>query len=369
MKQGKTLQELGRELQRQRNNRQDFLADTRSLELESNSRGSILHLTLDNKAQEFGVEEVAHQQIASRLNIPYRYYQKMQLEAPDLLDDNVNRWFQENAERRMIRVLDNNVRAFLSDRYRRLDNLELCAAVLPVIQEMKGANIESCEVTPTRMYLKVINKKLKAEVEVGDVVQAGFVISNSEVGLGSLRVEPLVFRLVCKNGLICKDYAQKRYHVGKQVNLSDDSAYEIYSDETIAQDDRAFFMKVQDVVRSAVDENKFLMTVAKLREAKDIPLKNQPVKEVELLADKFQLTENERGDILRQLFIGGDSSRYGLVNAVTAASKIAKSYDRATELERIGGEILSLPVPRNLLPPPADDFAFGSIPAYARQVA
>ncbi len=30
MKQGKTLQELGRELQRQRLNRQDFLTDTRS---------------------------------------------------------------------------------------------------------------------------------------------------------------------------------------------------------------------------------------------------------------------------------------------------------------------------------------------------
>ncbi len=56
---------------------------------------------------------------------------------------------------------------------------------------------------------------MKAEVEVGDVVIAGFVISNSEVGLGSLRVEPLVFRFVCKNGMICKDYAQKRYHVGK----------------------------------------------------------------------------------------------------------------------------------------------------------
>ena len=53
MKQGKTLQELGRELQRQRNNRQDFLADTRSLEMESGHAGSVLHLTLDNKAQEF----------------------------------------------------------------------------------------------------------------------------------------------------------------------------------------------------------------------------------------------------------------------------------------------------------------------------
>ena len=134
MKQGKTLQELGRELQRQRNNRQDFLADTRSLEMESNSYGSTVHLSLDGKTYGFGVNEVAHQQVASRLNIPYRYYLKMQAENPELLDRNVNTWLNQNPERRMIRVLDRNVRAFLSDRYRRLDNLELCAAVLPVIQ-------------------------------------------------------------------------------------------------------------------------------------------------------------------------------------------------------------------------------------------
>jgi len=120
---------------------------------------------------------------------------------------------------------------------------------------MKGAEIVSSEVTETHMYIKVINKRLKAEVTVGDVVQAGIVISNSEVGLGSLKVEPLIFRLVCKNGLIVKDYAQKRYHVGKQID-NDDSAYEIFSDETLAQDDRAFFMKVQDTVRVAIDEAK-----------------------------------------------------------------------------------------------------------------
>ena len=346
MKQGKTVQELGRELQRQRNNRQDFIADTRSFEMETNEYGSTLHLAIDGKTYGYQVSHIAHQQIASRLNIPYRYYQKMQAEEPELLDSNVNTWLNKNPERRMIRILDGRVRAFLSDRYRRLDNLELCAAVLPVIQEMKGANIESCEVTPTRLYLKVVNKKLKAEVTVGDVVQAGFVISNSEVGLGSLRVEPLVFRLVCKNGLICKDYAQKKYHVGRQVNVSEDSAYELYSEETLAQDDKAFFMKVQDVVRNAVDSARFKMTVEKLRESTQIQLTN------EILADKFQLTENERGDILRKLFIGGDNSRYGLINAVTAASKIAKTYDRATELERIGGEILELPIPRNLLLPP-----------------
>ena len=363
MKQGKTLQELGRELQRQRLNRQDFLANTRTLEVETNSYGSTLHLSLDGKTYGFGIGDLAHQQIAARLNIPYRYYAKMLNEAPDLLDRNVNRWFNQNPERRMIRVLDRKVRAFLSDRYRRLDNLELCAAVLPVIQEMNGAQIESCEVTPTHLYLKVVNRRVKAEVKVGDVVQAGFVVSNSEVGLGSLRVEPLVFRLVCKNGLICKDLAQKKYHVGRQVYSSDDSAYELYSEETLAQDDKTFFLKVQDIVRSAFDEARFMLTVDKMREATQISLKHDPVKSVELLADKFQLSENERGDILRQLFMGGDNSRYGLVNAVTAASKIAKTYERATDLERIGGEILSLPVPQNILPPPSYD-AYQAISEY-----
>ena len=38
-------------------------------------------------------------------------------------------------------------------------------------------------------------------------------------------------------------------------------------------------------------------------------------------------------------------------NAVTAASQNADDYERATELERIGGEILALPVPnRPMLP-------------------
>ena len=59
MKQGKTLQELGRELQRQRLNRQDFLADPRSLEVESNSYGLTLHMSLDSKTYGFQIGELA----------------------------------------------------------------------------------------------------------------------------------------------------------------------------------------------------------------------------------------------------------------------------------------------------------------------
>ena len=81
--------------------------------------------------------------------------------------------------------------------------------MLPVIAAMKGCEIASCDVTETHLYLKVINKTMKTEIVPGDIVQAGFVVSNSEIGLGALKVEPLVYRLVCKNGLISKDLAHK----------------------------------------------------------------------------------------------------------------------------------------------------------------
>ncbi|WP_026759964.1 DUF932 domain-containing protein [Selenomonas ruminantium] len=343
MKQGRSLEELGVELQRQRNVRQDFVADSRKLTFSTGEGGSKLSMDMGKELLEFGVNPLAHQQISTRLGIPLKYYQRMQRESPALLDANVNNWLQQTRDRRMLRVMDGNVRAFLSDRYRRLDNLELCAAVFPIIKDMKGAVIESCEITDAHLYLKVINRRMKAEVAVGDPVQAGFVISNSEVGLGHLTIEPMIFRLVCKNGMICKDFSQKKRHVGRQVE-NYDTAYELYSDETLAQDDKAFFMKVADTVRCAVDESKFMLTVGKMQEAMNIPLDHQPMQEVELLADRFNLTENEQGDIFRQLFISGDNSRYGLLNAVTAASQNAADYERATELERIGGEILALPV-------------------------
>ena len=349
MKQGKTLNELGKELERQRLARKDFIADTSRLEVVTNFNGlSKLIMGFADISSEFVISDIAHQQIATRLQIPFRYYQKMRLEYPELLDKNINSWFSKTNEKRMLRTLDNKLRAFLSDRYRRLDNLELAEAVLPILNEIKGLEIISSEITETHMYIKVISKKLKAEVGENDIVQAGMVISNSEVGLGSLKVEPLVYRLVCKNGLIVKDYTQKKYHVGKQVD-NEESAYEIYRDETLAADDKAFFMKVQDTVRCAVDETKFMLSVNKLLAIKNEHTGDNPIKTVELLADKYILNQNERGSILRHFIMSGDDSRFGLVNAVTRASQDIEDYNRATELERLGGELLALPIKRDIL--------------------
>src|SRR5207244_7939357 len=115
-------------------------------------------------------------------------------------------WLQQSGgDKRLIRTLDGNVRAVLSDRYRRLDNFDLAENVLPILQRLPDARFESVELTETRMYLKVVTPSVRYEIAPGDVVQAGVVIANSEVGQGTLSVQPLVFRLVCKNGLIASD--------------------------------------------------------------------------------------------------------------------------------------------------------------------
>jgi len=265
----------------------------------------------------------------------------MQAEAPDLLSTNVNRWFEKDKERRMIRTLDGEARAFLSDRYRPLDNFDLAQSVLPKIQEM-DCKIESCEVTSNRMYIKAITDRITAEVSKGDVVQAGIVISNSEVGSGSLKVEPLVFRLVCLNGMIANDSRMRKYHVGRGNAGEVEGAAEFFRDETRMADDKAFWMKVQDVVGASLDEVKFKGIVEKMQFAKELGFEAEPQKVIEVIAKKEGLTESESGGILGHLIQGGELSAYGLSNAITRMSQDVKDYDRATDLERLGGKVIEL---------------------------
>jgi hypothetical protein len=71
-------------------------------------------------------------------------------------------------------------------------------------------------------------------------------------------------------------------------------------------------------------------------------LTGDPVKCVEVLANRYTLNENERAGVLRNLIADGDLSGYGLVNAVTHYSQEIDDYDRATDFEVFGGKLIDL---------------------------
>ena len=340
MKSGKSLVELATEIQRQAEGKRDFVADTREMTLTPQGQ---LEMDVNDTQVTVDVTPHTHGQIAQRVGIPAPYYKRMQAEAPQLLATNVNTWFNDKPERRMVRTLDGNARAFLSDRYRILDHYEILEAVLPVVGEMgEGIDIVSTEITDNRIYLKVINKRLELEVKKGDAVQAGFVISNSEIGMGAVRVEPLIYRLVCLNGMIAQDYSQKKYHVGRAA-ASEEDAYELFSDETLKADDQAFMLKIRDTVRAAVDIAKFTTIVDRMRDATEQRIEGNPVKAVEVTSKTFGLSQGEHSSVLTHLIQGGDLTAYGMLNAITRTAQDVESYDRATELEAVGSKVLSLP--------------------------
>lgn len=342
MKAGKTLQELAMELDRQQAVKKDMIVDMGALSMDPGDTGLALQVTGGSMAAQYGINDIAHRQIGQTLKIPALYYDRMRTEYPELLAQNVNGWFARTPDtKRMLRTMDGTARALLSDRYRRIDNFEVASAVLPIISGMDGASVESCELTESRMYLKVVNPRVTAEVKKGDIVQAGIIISNSEVGMGSVNVSPLVYRLVCSNGMIAQDGAVRKYHVGRANEGGED--FSIYRSETIEADDKAFLMKLEDSVKAAVNQARFAAIVDKMREATEATMEAKVVPQVvELASKEYGITEAEGKGILGHLIAGGDLSLYGLANAVTRQAQDVESYDRSTELEATGYKIITM---------------------------
>lgn len=180
-----------------------------------------------------------------------------------------------------------------------------------------------------------VNPRLTAEVVPGDIVQAGVVISNSETGQGAVCVQPLIYRLVCSNGMTVNEARARRNHIGRASSADENLL--IYSKETLEADDKAFIMKVQDTVRAAVDEARFAKILGKLRESTDKKLNTADLPAVvKLASSSMGITEAESDGVLQRLIEGTDYTLYGLANAVTRHSQDVESYDRASKLEEIG---------------------------------
>ena len=346
MKTGRNLQEVLVELNRQNQAKQDFISPAQGMRLrEDGHTFEINHLTT-NQQEVFGTTSLFHRQVASALGIPAKYYDLMQAQKPELLAENVNSWFADKPSSYMVRSMDYGAgqvaRALLSERYRRIDNMEIATAVLPLFAGNDQYEVMSCEVTENRLYLKVVNHRLEMEVRKGDIVQTGVMISNSEVGLGAVSIQPLVYRLVCTNGMVVNSMGERRTHVGRAAKALEDS-FNIYTDETLEAEDKAFMLKLRDTTMAAIEEARFAQIIGVLEQSHGAKITGRVQDVIELTGKAYDLNQPEQDSILNYLIKGGDLSLYGLSNAITRASQDVESYDRATALEGIGWQVATMP--------------------------
>lgn len=290
----------------------------------------------------YEINSHAHGQIAEKLGIPKAYYDRM-TEIPGLRSRNVNAWLDAKRKPRMIRTLDDRVRAVLSNRYRAFDNYFVMSALLPALDDAvsKGTEIRfrAQGMTDARLYVQVTFPGMAQEVRVGDVVEAGLTITNSEIGVGRLNVEQLIYRLVCMNGMRAGGLVN-RNHVGRAIGDREED-YSLYRDDTIAAELESYRLRIRDLIAHALSEEELDKLVRPLKAAAEQPF-SRPTPVVENVTKRFGLTEVESLLALENLIEDHDYTQYGLANSITKLAHSLESLDRQFEVEGIGGQIINL---------------------------
>ncbi|HET9897671.1 MAG TPA: hypothetical protein VFQ44_22300 [Streptosporangiaceae bacterium] len=140
------------------------------------------HLVIDGTDPELGPNgvtmttgtytptEVCDQGLADKLGIPGHYLRRTREQRPHLYDANVNGWLDGDSRKFLIRCLAPTIgsgpgaaRAILSDGYKRIDNLDVLLAALDGVRQAGvPVQVDGCDLTERRMYVRVVCEQVRA---------------------------------------------------------------------------------------------------------------------------------------------------------------------------------------------------------------
>lgn len=356
MKTGKSLVELAAEIQRRADSKRDLIANSSNMALIP-AAGELDYRLMVGTEQTEGLTELGHDQLGDYCDIPAKYYDRCRANNPALLAENVNHWLRDKHEPRLVRILDGKARAFLSDIYRPMENEDLANAILPILLGDGKFELMSCEITERKLYLKVVDSSVtralaKTGHHFGDgqhhierIVAPAITVSNSEVGEGALSIMAGIYDRFCTNLSTFGERSMRKYHTGSRHELLGEDIVALLSEDTRRKTDAALWGQVRDIVKGAFDPARFNALVDRIEETRAVSLPKEAdvVKVVSLASQRLGIKEGEQRGVLQYLIEGGELNRFGLYNAVTRYSQDVDSYDRATELERVGAQVIELP--------------------------
>lgn len=290
----------------------------------------------------------AHGQIAERAGIPRRYYDRMLEEQPALWQRNVQTWWDAGRRERLVRTYlgaedphgeGSRVRAWLSSRFRVLDNLPFIEAVLQAVNDRHGDafQVAALNVRDERIYMKIATPATEASA-VGEAVQQGIIVSNSEVGAGKVKVAPFAVVLACMNGMVS---TQKYDH----IHLGGDLDTGLLEQDTIHARANAVWKEVRDFVNAALDPAHLHRFVELLEDARGVETETPAREAVGNVVRRYGLSGGDGSRILDRFLRDAHQhgeTKAGLVQAVTYEAHQSETAERQIELEELGGELLEM---------------------------
>jgi hypothetical protein len=371
------LAQLVQELERQRNSRIDFCADVRHLKIEVNGGIKIIPAT----AQAFEwmpegpmmMERSAYHQLAEKTTpaMPTRFFDALMEERPNRLADLLNGLHSDDPKKRLVRCLDNKVRAWLSNGYRVIDSQDIAFTCLDEAQK-KNAQVFEASLSDKRMRIKfctqqvwdaidikqrsgpqggwyagamgnreligktILGAQVKDELPGGPgTIYPVVTALNSETGHGGFHIRIGLLMGICYN-VATLETVVSRIHLGERLEEG------IFSEETISAESKAIMLKARDAIRAAFDETKFRQMVAKAKAAQGDAVES-PSAAVDNVIKTGAVNEEQREALLTYFLRDYDQTRFGFSQAVSRLAQDVEDPDNAGDLESLAGQILKQP--------------------------
>lgn len=289
-------------------NKWDRKAPTAALRV---AESGALELNRDGRSERFVLSELATSQMCGRLGIPVPYYRRLPGELrATVANYDLGRLAETSY---LLRGKDEWIRAFLSADYVAYNNGNVAETVKELL---KGASVsvKSFVLEETHLFLKIISDEI---VDPPSGLKAGIMIGNSEVGLGSISVEPFLYRKACTNDLVVTQEKSFRHaHIHLTVSELRNRMADAISDSF-------------RVAASALDT--FLLTRGE-------PVAD-PVETIRQLAEGRKMSQKFVDEVVSSYAAEPDPTRFGVINAFTRAAQKLGPLQRI-EVERFAGTLI-----------------------------
>jgi hypothetical protein len=367
------LTDLVTELREQRDRKVDLIVPGRDLWSHEGNvfvrGGGEPTLTADGVTTgnvELTASEVYDEGLSSKLRIPRAYLRELRETGKfDLIDANVNGLLHgfKAADGTLVRETDPRrflvrtfkgqdgangyARALLSDSYKTIDNWDVLGAVTAGMAAagLDAHVVRQADLTNRKMYVKVVVPEIQALAPEllknyrspysgnsgadNPTVFAGFVLSNSETGGGAFSITPSLEIEICTNGMTITQDAVRRTHLG--AKLEDDGVVQ-YSNATLAKNLDLITSQTTDAVRTFLDVKYMERVIARVEhQATEGVAKPEEIVKRIVQRDAFSKSDTE--GIMDAFIRGGDMTRGGVMNAITAYSQNVADADKAYAMD------------------------------------
>lgn len=316
------------ELEEEEERKQDIIIPMQDLRMEDD--GSLF----SNEYGRMEVGDEAFKHLAKEFKLNHSHLQLLRdEELMDNVADQFNHFFKNTgiSNRKKFRMVDDRVRGIINPNFTSYDDLDLLSTLGDLRETIPELQLEEYYRDDKRSHARFILEDTERIVgfdseEDGnpDSVQVGFDVQNSEIGYGQLQIAPMLYRLVCSNGL------RRASSNGDKISRRTRSFAKVDLDKNI-----------RDSIEHSINDS--TNTIASIQRSKDIRIED-PYAEIEDIGKKERITKKEVEGIQDAFDIEPQDNLYGVVNSFTRYGRILEdeenNNERRVRFENVAGKVL-----------------------------